>query len=100
MKDKLLDFIALIKKTNLLLILFVAFSLKMMTVPSDFASASILLVLGAVYLFGRYLKTKEPDKRSNKIKSEIEKINEDLKEIKGALSKTNVAKIAKKDRYF
>lgn len=100
MKEKLYDSINGLKNINLLLIIFLAFGVKSIVVGTDLASAAVLAIFGAVYLGGRLLKLREPDKKSNRVKSELDKINGEIKELKGALAKTNVGKLTKKERYF
>lgn len=100
MKEKLNSVIQGLKKVNLILLAFLAFSVKGIMSSPNLTSAATLLVVGLVYTTCRYIALKEPQRVSNKVKSDIDKLNGEVKELKGALAKTNIAKIAKKERYF
>jgi len=102
MKEKLMNTIHGLKKINLLLVVFLAFGVKNLFIAPNFASAAILAVLGAVYAGARFIALKEPQKAPNRLKTELDKVQADVKEIKGALTKGNVAKISSKEktRYF
>lgn len=100
MKEKLAFVVQGMKKINFSVIAFSAFAVRLLILPPDFASAAILAVFGAVYLGSRYITVKEPQKAPNRMKIEMDKLSDDIKEIKGALSKTNMAKATKSDRYF
>jgi len=101
MKEKLINNIQSMKKINLLLIVFLAYSGKFLFSAPNFASAAILAVLGSIYAVSRYIALKEPQRAPNRLKNDVERIESDVREIKAALTKGNVAKITKKEqRYF
>lgn len=101
MKEKLMNLIQGTKKINLLLVIFIAYGYKFLFSAPNFASAAILAVLGSIYAISRYIALKEPQKAPNRLKTDMERVEADVREIKAALTKGNVAKIAKKEqRYF
>lgn len=97
MLNKLIN---LVKKINLPLVLFVSFSIKAMLVPFDFASSSVLAILATTYSFCRYIAIKEPQKRPDRVKTDVDKLMEDMKEIKGALTKSSIKQATKSKKYF
>lgn len=98
MMNKLLYFI---EKINLLLLVFLVFGVKAVLVPATLETGLVLFVFGLVYSFGRYMDFRQPEKLPNKLKTDFQKVSEEVKEIKAALSKVNLSKITKTDkRYF
>ena len=100
MKEKLYNIINGLKKINLVLVLFLGYGVKNLLYAPNFASAATLAVLGAIYTASRYIALKEPQKAPSRLKSDIDKLNADVKELKGALARKQVANLAKKERFF
>ena len=97
MKEKI-AFIFL--KINIPLMLFIAYFLKICLESASFASGFTLLVITLTYTISKYFKLREPQKRPDRVKEEVDKISGEVKEIKAALSKVNVTKINQSKKYF
>lgn len=91
MFKKLKDF-----KVNFALIAFLAFAIKMILIDPSFADGIVIAVLGAVYGYTRHLERFQ-------VYNLDQEVANDLREVKTALSKLNLANsIQKKDgnKYF
>ena len=91
MKEKLKSL-----QINFTLIAFLCFTIKILAVSATFPDSVILFSLGAVYSYGQYLKRFQPYKLD-------EAVHKDLLEVKGVLTKLNLARALEKkndNKYF
>lgn len=79
---------------NVLLLAFAALLTKMLVISPSFPDAIIFMVMAGLY--GFYLKIESLKPKVTK----TDKLEEDIKELKNALSKGNVASITQPKKYF
>lgn len=87
--------ISKLKSLNLVLIAFLAYSIKLLIVSSSFADGIVLAVLAGALSYSSYLKS---IKKKELDQDELKDVKEDVQELKSSLSSLNIAKI-KPDSY-
>ena len=97
MKDKILR---LISSINPSLILFVAYAIKMTMFSANYAEAMVLAILAGTYSYCRVIRLKEPLKRSDKLRDEVDKMSGELKEIKAVMSRVNISTVGQTKKRF
>lgn len=97
MKDTVKKFIL---KIDILFLIYVLYCILAAVTPTSTVDVLSLLIVATVYCLGRYLKTKEPLRRPDKVKDDVIKLSADIKEIKAALTKVNLSKISETKRRF
>jgi hypothetical protein len=80
-------------KFNFALLAFVSYVIKMLILEPGYSDAIVIAVLAGLYGFKMKLQLMEPKKIDESTKK-------DVQEIKNALSKVNLAKIADPKKYF
>ena len=72
-----------LKKVNLSLIAFLAYSCRILYFGAKFEDAPVLLIMAAIYGFMKYLDTKSKLITENEFRSQV---NEDISNIKSTVS--------------